>query len=163
MFEISKQEYDSLRTQFASLKNPGRGRHSKYMPFAFSEHGVTMLASVLNSDRAISMNIAIVRAFISLRQMIVQHKGLAEQLQQLRQELYERIGEHDTQLTAIYDAIENLLDNKIEKPKWNERERIGFKKWWCFDNFLWAMEDLFQMLDVPAAETQKANANIKSC
>lgn len=127
-FELTKKEYDSLRSQIASLKKPGRGHHSKYMPFAFTEHGVTMLASVLNSDRAIKMNIAIVRAFVALKQIALQHKDLAEKLEELRQELHERIGEHDTQLAGIYNAIENLLDEKAEQKNWKERERIGFKK-----------------------------------
>lgn len=125
MFELTPEEYQSLRYQIGTLK---RGQHSKYMPFAFTEHGVTMLASILNSERAIEMNIAIVRAFIALRQIALHHKDLAEKLDQLKNEMYSRLGEHDTQLNAIYDAIENLLDDKAEKKSWKERERIGFKK-----------------------------------
>ena len=98
------------------------------MPFAFTEHGVTMLANILNSDRAIKMGIAVVHAFIALKQIALQHKDLAERLDELHKELHECIGEHDTQLAPIYDAIENLLDDKAEKKNWNERERIGFKK-----------------------------------
>ena len=86
-----------------------------------------MLASILNSDRAIKMNIAIVRAFIALKQIALQHKDLAKRLEELRKELHESIGEHDTQLSAIYDAIENLLDDKVQQKTWEERERIGFK------------------------------------
>lgn len=123
MFELTKKEWTNLRTQFATSSWGGQ----RYPPFAFTEHGVTMLASVLNSDRAIKMNIAIVRAFISLKQMALQHKDLAERLEELRKELHERIGEHDTQLAAIYDAIENLLDDKAEKKNWAERQRIGFR------------------------------------
>ena len=100
MFELTKKEWTNLRTQFATSS----WGDQRYPPFAFTEHGVTMLASVLNSDRAIKMNIAIVRAFISLKQMALQHKDLAERLEELRKELHERIGEHDTQLAAIYDA-----------------------------------------------------------
>jgi hypothetical protein len=59
--------------------------------------------------------------------MALQHKDLAEKLEELRNELHERIGEHDIQLTAIYEAIENLLDEKVEKKTWEERERIGYK------------------------------------
>ena len=83
-----------------------------------------MLASVLNSDRAIKMSIAVVRAFISLKQLAIQHKDLSERLEELRKELHERIGEHDTQLAAIYDAIENLLDGKTE----NDRQKGNWKK-----------------------------------
>jgi predicted nuclease with TOPRIM domain len=74
------------------------------------------------------MNIAIVRAFIDLRQIVVQHKDLAEKLEELKTEVYERIGEHDSQLNAIYNAIENILDEKAATKSWIERERIGFKK-----------------------------------
>jgi phage regulator Rha-like protein len=67
---VDNQTEGSLRTQNATLKTNARGKHSKYPPFAFTEHGVTMLASVLNSDRAIKMNIGIVRAFIAIRHYI---------------------------------------------------------------------------------------------
>lgn len=97
------------------------------MPFAFTEHGVTMVASILNSDKAIKMSIAVVRAFISLKQMVLGHKDLSEKLEQLRKELHERIGEHDTQLASIYDVIENLLDEKAKGKTWQERERIGYR------------------------------------
>ena len=123
MFELTKKEWNNLRSQFASSSWGG----IRYPPFAFTEHGVTMLASILNSDRAIKMNIAIVRAFISLKQVVLRHKDLAERLEELRKELHERIGEHDTQLAAIYDAIENLLDEKAEQKNWKERERIGYR------------------------------------
>lgn len=127
MFELTKKEWNNLRSQFTTSSWGG----IRYPPFAFTEHGVTMLASVLNSDKAIKMNIAIVRAFISLKQLANQHKDLAERLEELRKELHERIGEHDTQLAAIYDAIENLLDQKADEKaqqiNWKERERIGYK------------------------------------
>lgn len=123
MFELTKNEWNTLRSQIASSGWGGM----RYPPFAFTEHGVTMLASVLNSDRAIKMNIAIVRAFISLKQLAMQHKDFAERLDDLRKELHERIGEHDTQLAAIYDAIENLLDDKVERKNWEGRERIGYR------------------------------------
>jgi len=116
------REWESLRSQIVTLET-GRGKYSKYMPFAFTEHGVTMLASVLKSERAVKMNIAIVRAFIGLRQLAINYKELAEQFGELRT----RIGEHDVQLNQIYDAIENLLDEKLDKKTWEERERIGFK------------------------------------
>jgi phage regulator Rha-like protein len=109
-----------------------KNRTEKYLPYVFTEHGVTMLASVLKSKRAIDMNIAIVRAFIAIRHFANNHKNLAEQMQELRIELQSRIGEHDVQLASIYDALENLLDKKedenTQKKKWIERERIGFKK-----------------------------------
>lgn len=123
MFELTKKEWANLRSQIASSSWGGL----RYMPFAFTEHGVTMVASILNSDKAIKMSIAVVRAFISLKQMVLQHKDLSEKLEELRKELHERIGEHDTQLAAIYDAIENLLDEKAKRKPWQERERIGYR------------------------------------
>jgi len=127
MFRLTKKEWESLRSQIVTLEN-GRGKYPKYLPYVFTEHGVTMLASVLKSERAVKMNIAIVRAFVALRQIALHHKDLAEKLDQLKNEMYNRLGEHDTQLNAIYDAIENMLDDKVEKKNWEERERIGFKK-----------------------------------
>ena len=124
MFELTQEEYQVLRNQIGTLK---RGHHSKYMPFAFTEHAVAMLASVLNAARAIEMNMVIVRAFITLRQIASQHKDLGEKLDQLKNELYTRLGEHDDQLNVIYEAIGNLLDEKEVTKSWEERDRIGFK------------------------------------
>ena len=139
MFRLTSAEWDFMRSQIAT--SSGRKSNSSqiaisskkhrgkvYMPYAFSEHGVTMLASVLKSERAVKMNIAIVRAFIALRQIALHHKDLAERMDQLKKEMYDRLGEHDTQLNAIYDAIENMLDDTSEKKTWEERERIGYKK-----------------------------------
>ncbi|MEO6232890.1 MAG: ORF6N domain-containing protein [Ferruginibacter sp.] len=127
MFELTKNEFETLRCNFSTSKRGG----TRYMPFAFTEHGVTMLASVLNSDKAIDMNIAIVRAFTAMRHFANSHKDLFEQLHELRTELQIRIGEHDVQLASIYDALENLLDKKEDENEkartWQERQRIGFK------------------------------------
>ena len=114
---------NSLRSQIVTL-NRGRGQHSKYLPFAFTEQGVAMLSGILNSDKAINMNIAIMRAFVAIRQLTLQEMDLKTQLKEIK----ERIGEHDAQLNGIYDAIENLLDEKAAARKWEERDRIGFKK-----------------------------------
>ena len=123
MFEITREEYKFLRTQFAALET-GRGKYSKFNPFAFTEQGVAMLSSVLNSDKAIKMNIAIVRAFVAIRRIALWQSDLKEQLQEIQQ----RLLEHDVQLSGIYDSIENLLDAKADERKWEDREKIGFKK-----------------------------------
>lgn len=102
----------------------GQGRHRKFMPYAFTEQGVAMLSGVLNSERAIAMNIAIMRAFVEIRKILLQQTDLKEQLKLIK----EQIGEHDVQLSQIYNALENLLDEKAAGRKWEERERIGFKK-----------------------------------
>ena len=118
-----KVEDNSLRSQFATLKK-GRGVHSKYLPYAFTEQGVAMLSGVLNSDKAINMNIAIMRAFVEIRKVLLKENDLKEQMKQIK----ERLGEHDVQLNQIYDAMENLLDEKAAERKWNDREKIGFMK-----------------------------------
>ncbi len=94
------------------------------LPYAFTEHGVTMLASVLKSEKAVKMSIALVRAFIALKQLAVKQNGITAQLQEIR----DRLGEHDVQLNSIYDAIENLLDEKVKQQEWEERPLIGFKR-----------------------------------
>ena len=122
-FQIETLETsDSLRSQIATSKN-GRGG-TRYLPYVFTEQGVAMLSGILNSDKAIAMNIAIMRAFVEIRRVLIGESDLKTQLRQIK----DRIGEHDVQLNQIYDAMENLLDEKAAKKKWEERERIGFKK-----------------------------------
>jgi Skp family chaperone for outer membrane proteins len=102
-------------------------RRKDLLPYAFTEHGVTMLASVLKSLTARKMNIAIVRAFIALRKFAIQYKDILEQFDELK----EKIGNHDAQLNQIYNALENMLEKKVEEENqldlWKNRERIGFK------------------------------------
>lgn len=122
MFELTKEEF--LRCNFSTSKRGG----IRYLPFAFTEHGVTMLASVLNSDKAVEMNIAIIRAFIALRKQAIHNKELIEILNKLR----DKVDSHDEQFNQIYETLENLLDEQVDKKskevKWENRERIGFKK-----------------------------------
>ena len=94
------------------------------MPYVFTEQRVAMLSGVLHSDKAINMNIAIMRAFVEIRRIVFKQNDLKEQLQEIK----ERLGEHDVQLNHIYDAMENLLDEKAAERKWEGRERIGFKR-----------------------------------
>ncbi|MBS1663225.1 MAG: ORF6N domain-containing protein [Bacteroidetes bacterium] len=121
MFQLTRKEYTTLRTQFGLLDT--KGAHSKYNPYAFTEHGVTMLASILKSDKAIEMNIFIVRAFIALRQFALQYKDLADQIQEIRR----TVESHNEQLVKIYGAIETLLAEKEAEQSFADRERIGFK------------------------------------
>ena len=83
-----------------------------------------MLSGVLHSDKAINMNISIMRAFVKVRRIVFKQNDLKEQLREVR----ERLSEHDVQLNHIYDAMENLLDEKAAERKWEQRERIGFRK-----------------------------------
>jgi uncharacterized protein YjcR len=115
MFELTREEYNSLRSQFGTLK---RGAHSKYLPFAFTEQGVAMLSSVLNSDRAIEVNIAIMRAFVQLRRMIASNEELARKLE----ELEHKIKKHDEDIGLIFEAIRELMTPPDTPPK-----KIGFK------------------------------------
>jgi phage regulator Rha-like protein len=121
MFRLTKTEFESLRFQIETSKSRGGTR---YLPYAFTEQGVAMLSGILNSSKAIKMNIAIMRAFVAIRKILLNQHNLKIQLKEIK----ERLGEHDVQLNQIYDAMENLLDEKATQRNWNERERIGFKK-----------------------------------
>jgi phage regulator Rha-like protein len=114
MFELTREEYNALRSQFASLESQGRGKYSKYLPFAFTEQGVAMLASILNSPKAIQVNIAIVRAFVLLRQHLTDYKDLKEQIELLESEMNRKFKD-------INEALHYLLSPKA-KPR-----PIGFK------------------------------------
>jgi len=117
----TSEEQTSMRSQFVTASQ--NKRNTKTTPYAFTEQGVAMLSGILNSDKAIAMNIAIMRAFVEVRKILIQETDLRIQLNEIR----ERLGEHDTQLNAIYDAMENLLDEKAAQKKFEERKKIGFK------------------------------------
>lgn len=122
MYELTREEFQALRSQIATLKPGGTGRHSKYLPFVFTEQGISMLSGVLQSERAIEMHIAIMRAFISLRQFVFQYTDLANQIIEIR----ECVSNHNEQLNQIYNAIENLLNEKAVQKTWENRKPIGF-------------------------------------
>jgi phage regulator Rha-like protein len=117
MFELTNEEFSEWRCQFGT-SNITDKMGLRYRPFAFTEHGVAMLSSVLNSKRAIAVNIIIIRAFMKLREMIALNKGMAQKLSQLERK-YER---HDEQIHAIFDQIREFMTTP-EKPK----KPIGFK------------------------------------
>jgi len=134
MFRLTREEWDALRCRIASAENNqglrfqfetsnSRGG-TRYLPYVFTEQGVAMLSGLLNSDRAIRMNIAIMRAFVEVRKVLLRQNDIREQLIMIK----ERLGEHDVQLNQIYDSIENLLDESAAQRKWGNRERIGFKQ-----------------------------------
>lgn len=99
-------------------------RNTNTTPYAFTEQGVAMLSGILHSDKAIGMNIAIMRAFVEIRKILLNQAEVNDQLIQIKQ----RMSEHDVQLSQIYDAIENLMDAEAAQRKWNSRGRIGFLK-----------------------------------
>ena len=114
MFQLNKQETEILRSQFVILKS-GRGQHRKYMPYVFTEQGVAMLSSVLNSERAIRVNIQIIRTFMQLRELLSTNKDLKEKIENMEKR-------YDKQLRDIFEAIKRLLTEEI-KPK----NPIGFR------------------------------------
>ena len=115
MFELTKEEFQKWRSQFVTSNRDKMGL--RYRPMAFTEQGVAMLSSVLNSERAIEVNIAIMRVFVRLREMMATHKELAFKLI----ELEERLEGHDEQIQNIFEAIHQLMT-----PPERERKKIGF-------------------------------------
>lgn len=122
MFRLTQKEWDSMISQNVISSSINRRKDTN--PFAFTEHGVAMISGVLKSEKAVKMNISIIRMFIEMKRVLLKNASIKGQLQEMR----ERIGEHDVQLNKIYDTIEHLLDLTINRVKWNERNRIGFKK-----------------------------------
>ncbi|MBI5746037.1 MAG: ORF6N domain-containing protein [Nitrospirae bacterium] len=113
MIQLSKEEYDSLRRHFGTLK---RGGHSKYLPYVFTEQGVAMLSSVLNSERAVKVNIEIMRAFVRLRQMLASNAELSRKLNAIEKK-------YDAQFKVVFDAIRQLMI-----PPDPKRRQIGFHR-----------------------------------
>ncbi len=114
MFQLSSAEWSSLRSQFVT-SNVGRGGR-RYAPYAFTEQGVAMLSSVLNSPRAIAINIEIMRAFVQVRAMAATHQDLAKQLAELQDKTESLAMSHDTfsrntraQLKQVFDALRELM------------------------------------------------------
>lgn len=135
MFRLTAEEWQEMWSQIVTTYESDKSRRSQTvttfqesrrkdnLPYVFTEQGVAMLSGILNSDKAIAMNIAIMRAFVEIRRILIRENDLRTQLREIK----ERLGEHDSQLNAIYDAMENLLDEKAAERKWEERKRIGFK------------------------------------
>lgn len=134
MFRLNILEFGQFRNEVAMLEEQNMlsqtvmtyssKRPNSSPPFAFTEQGIAMLSSVLHSEKAIQMSIAIMRAFADIRKLALNEHDLRNQLKQVK----ERLGEHDVQLTDIYDAMENLLDEQAAARKWEHRVRIGFRR-----------------------------------
>ncbi|MEW6416596.1 MAG: ORF6N domain-containing protein [Nitrospirota bacterium] len=114
MFQLTSEESENLRSQFATSSSGHGGR--RYLPYVFTEQGVAMLSSVLNSERAVQVNIAIMRAFVKLREMIASHKDLAKRLDELEKK-------YDEQFRVVFDAIRELMT-----PPEPKRKKIGFRR-----------------------------------
>ncbi|MBU1076734.1 MAG: ORF6N domain-containing protein [Spirochaetes bacterium] len=113
MFRLTEEEYKNLRSQIVTSRQ-GRGQHRKYFPLVFTEQGVAMLSTVLNSKKAIHVNIQIMRTFVKLREILSSHKDLADKLKKLEQK-------YDDQFKTVFEAIYQLM-TPPEKPK----PKIGF-------------------------------------
>lgn len=116
MFQLTKEERNELVPFWHQFK---RMKHSYILPYAFTEHGVAMLASVLNSERAIKMSIIIIKTFVKLREIVLAHKEFAVKLK----ELESKIEKHDSDIQALIQALKQLL----EPPKVKEKKIIGFR------------------------------------
>jgi hypothetical protein len=108
MFMLEAEEWESLRSQIATLK-PGRGQHRKYLPYAFTEHGAIMAATVLNSPQAVDVSVYVVRAFVQLRELLTGHKELAKRLDELEARMARKLMTQDQAITGILDAIRQLM------------------------------------------------------
>ena len=117
MFQLTAEEASGLRSQFVTLKT-GRGQHRKYQPYVFTEQGVAMLSSVLRSERAIRVNIEIMRAFVRLRQMLASNAELSRKLAALEKK-------YDAQFKVVFDAIRELMT----PPEPKKKRQIGFAPW----------------------------------
>ncbi len=118
MFQLTDQEFRDLRSQFVTSSWGGR----RYAPYVFTEQGVAMLSSVLNSPRAIAVNIEIMRAFVRLREMIAGNKELARRLDELEARIERKLCTHDQAIAGILDAIRALMHS----PEPTKKRRIGF-------------------------------------
>jgi cell division protein FtsL len=115
MFELTLAEAKGLRSQFATLK---RGEHMKYRPYVFTEQGVAMLSSVINSERAIEVNIQIMRVFVKIKEFVLTHHDLAQKIDALER----KFEEHDKKFVVVFDAIRRLMAPELEPQK----RKIGF-------------------------------------
>lgn len=119
MFQLNQTEIEALVSQNAI---PSRKHLGGYSPYVFTEQGVAMLATVLNSERAIQVNIAIMRAFVRLRQLLATHKELADKLA----ELEKKVVWHDAEIQAIFEAIKQLAELPAEPSSEQSKKAIGF-------------------------------------
>lgn len=120
LFELNESETRSLRSQIVTLENVGRGKYSKYLPFAFTEQGVAMLSGILNSDVAINVNIAIMRTFVMIRKYALDHK-------ELKTKLLEMETKYDKKFSDVYEALNYLIKKEEKDTAQKERKQIGFK------------------------------------
>jgi len=122
MFQMSKEELVDWRSQFVTSNADKMGL--RYPPYVFTEQGVAMLSGVLNSDRAINVNIQIMRIFCKMRQLISSHQELIDRLKQIEQ----RLGGHDSEIVVLFEYLKKLMEEKEQENEQESRKRIGYKK-----------------------------------
>jgi hypothetical protein len=120
MFQLDQTEHEHLRSQIVTSKPSQGGR--RYLPYAFTEHGALMAATVLKSSRAVQMSVLVVRAFVRLRQILVEHRDLAQRIEALEREFVHKTAEHEAHIAKIYEILNDLM-NPPAPPK---KGRIGF-------------------------------------
>ena len=118
MFELTRSEYEILRSQFGTFK---QGEHSKYLPMAFTEQGVAMLSSVLNSPAAIKVNIEIIRVFTKIREVLTETLNVKLELEHIKKKLMN----HDKNIELVFNYLDEMMEK--QEPK-SERNKIGYKK-----------------------------------
>lgn len=127
MFELSREEYQEiLRSQNATLE---QGAYSKYLPFAFTEHGLLMLSNVLKSERAISMSIRIIDVFVKMREKLASHTELYLEIERIKNEITKQIKRQDNQdknIELVFQYLDELADKKNTIAPQSERKRIGY-------------------------------------
>jgi len=124
MFQLTEIEYNSSRSQIATLKN-GRGSNLKYLPFAFTEYGILMLSSVLKSDKAIQTNIQIMRIFTKVRQMLLDTTEIKVDILHPEASGQKKLENHDKNIELVFSYLDELTEKKENE---NERVKIGYKK-----------------------------------
>ena len=117
MFQLTEEEYEILRSQFAMLRLK-HGKHRKFLPHVFTEQGIAMLSSVLRSDRAVEVNIRIMRAFVLIRELRASNKEIEKRLT----ELEKKYTTHDKNFTDIFEAIWKIMNVREPSPR-----KVGFK------------------------------------
>lgn len=120
MFELTKEEFDNLKSQFVSSNWGG----VRYVPFAFTEQGVAMLSGILNSERAIAVNIAIMRTFVQMRKLMMSNMELSQRVVNLERLMNDHLGDYNEDIQDIYEALRQLT---IEEEVMEPRRPIGFK------------------------------------
>lgn len=122
MFQLSEDEFKNLKSQFATSSWGGRRK----LPYVFTEHGVLMLTSVLNSERAIKVNIQVMRIYVRLREMIMLHKDILQRLESIERKL----NGHDSKIMVVFEYLKKFEETKQQESKQKDRPKIGYKPSW---------------------------------